>query len=132
MHTSFYHIGNHGIISLLEGGDIMEYKGRDYYGLGWFGQCVTHLIDAGYEETTDTILDKMRDRTLVTYIMEKYDSRFTADHYNLDALNEFFEKWAHYAESRKSGIFKEKNGLLLIPNLILSETESQIYNWTES
>lgn len=107
----------------------MEYKGKDYMGLGWFGQCVIHLIDAGNHESTDTILEKMNDHSLATYLLEKYDTRFSAETYNLDALNEFFEKWAYYAEERKSGVFNGENGLLMVLSVILSETESQITNW---
>ena len=107
----------------------MAYSGKDYMGLGWFGQCVIHLIDAGQHESTETILEHMNDRTLVTYLLEKYETRFSGN-YNLDALNEFFEKWAYYAEGRKSGVFGEDNGLLMVLSVILSETEDQITNWT--
>lgn len=107
----------------------MAYSGKDYIGLGWFGQCIIHLIDAGQHESTETILKHMNDRTLVTYLLEKYETRFSGN-YNLDALNEFFEKWAHYAEKRKSGVFGKDNGLLMVLSVILSETENQITNWT--
>lgn len=104
----------------------ITYTGKDFMGLGWFGQCVIHLIDAGKKEELSVILEKMSDESLVTYITEKYDTRFSSGTYNITALNAFFANWVHYAESRKSGVFGAENGLLIILSLILSETENQI------
>jgi len=107
----------------------MSYAGKDYMGLGWFCQCVIHLIDAGKSEKLDKIISEMTNGNLVTYVLGKYETRFTPDTYNIEALNEFFQKWVHYAESRKSGVFGKDNGLLMILSVVFVEAESQIVNW---
>ena len=131
MSNSHYALGDLNVI--IHNGEVsnMDYKGvtytgKDFMGLGWFGQCVLHLIDAGEKEELSVILDKMSNESLVTYITEKYDTRFSSEIYNIKALNAFFANLVYYAESRKSGVFREENGLLVILTLILSETESQI------
>ena len=107
----------------------MSYSGKDYIGLGWFCQCVIHLIDSGERESLAVILDRMSKGNLVTYILDKHKTRFTPEVFNIQALNEFFSKWSYYAESRKSGVFGTDNGLLVILSVVLGETEAQIVNW---
>ena len=108
---------------------MMEYKGEDYRGLGWFGQYVIHLVDSGYHESIETIQQQIRNCNIATYLLEKYKTSFPIKPCNIDAINAFFEKFENYATSRKLGIYEEDNGLLLVPSLILSESESQLANW---
>ena len=109
----------------------MNYTGKDYKGVGLFCQCVIHLIDSGKSEELNKILDEMKNGNLVTYILGRYETRFTTEAYDIKALNEFFHNHSTYAESSKSGVYGENNGLLAILSVVLMETEYQVVNWKE-
>ena len=100
-------------------------------GLGLFGEAIIRLIDQGKTEKLDTILQKMCNNELVTYLCRKYDLEpfFSIAIYNEDALNEFFLQNSVNAESSRTGVFDQDNGLLSVLSIILGECEYHIPNW---
>ena len=102
-------------------------------GLGLFGESILQLIDMGVTEPLSVIIEKMENSEVVTYLTTKYKEkmRFKPSCYDMTALNEFFFSYSRYAESDKSGIFGENNGLLTVIMIILDEAEEQIVNWKQ-
>lgn len=103
-----------------------EYTCDDLKGLALFGQRILILIDQGEKEDLSIIYRKILDGELVEYLATKYSiirEKISPSVYNFKALNDFFTTYSCYAESRRSGIFNNDNGLLTIPSIILGEME---------
>ena len=100
-------------------------------GLGLFGEAIIRLIDQGKTEPLDTIIQKMNNNELVSYLSGKYDLEpfFSIGVYNEDALNEFFLQNSVNADSSRTGVFNQNNGLLSVLSIILAECEYQIPKW---
>lgn len=86
------------------------------------------LISTGEKETISTIEKELDNNNLVTYLNRKYKSNFMVDFedgtYDISKLNECFLNYSGYVqgnESRKFGVVKEEDGLLLVLALIVNE-----------
>lgn len=91
------------------------------------------LIADGKKELIDTVLEKIQERNLIHYLMDKY-SMFLINKecpYDITAWEnalgkyEYMEK--HHDVERKCGITNDNDGLLLIMYLIIQVLAEQSY-----
>ncbi|BDR66990.1 hypothetical protein K144312032_12180 [Clostridium tetani] len=101
-----------------------------FKGLKLLAYGIISLISNRYTETIEKVEEELDNNNLVTYLNKKYKNNFMVDFesstYNICELNEYFQNYSEYIqgnESRKFGIVREEDGLLLIISLIINNLE---------
>ncbi|WP_294214628.1 hypothetical protein [Pseudobutyrivibrio sp.] len=96
-------------------------------GIGLFVWNVLLLIEQGENEEIVVIEEKMRQKELVRYLYSKYNLRMSLEAYDVEMLEEFFNKRVEFIEGcelSKFGIAKTESGLFIIPVLFSLDVES--------
>jgi len=96
-------------------------------GLDVLGYEIIALISRGSIETISQVEKELDEGNLVTYLNRKYRGDFMPNFedgtYDIEELNKFFLDFSGYVqgnESRKYGIVREDDGLLLVLALVMN------------
>lgn len=99
-----------------------KFKGLDLLSLE-----IISLISNGKTETIAKVEEELDNNSLVTYLNKKYKEYFMVDFgsgtYDINELNKYFQDYSGYVqgnESRKFGVVRNDDGLLLIIALIIN------------
>lgn len=111
-------------------------KEKSLKGLGLFVENIVHLISIGKSETITDIEQHFEDKDVVEYLYHKYAENFFTQFdnttYSNENINNYYYNYFGYIngnESRKYGIMKENDGLLLIISLLMDKVERESVNW---
>lgn len=114
------------IVEVGKGSDRIEMLGYD----------VLSIISDGKTESVDVVIKHLEDADLVHYLVDKYKESFNLVYegcpYDLDEWEKVFAPYSYltfgHDVSRKMGLCnQEKDGLLVIMNIILQEISERKY-----
>lgn len=114
------------IVEIGKGSDRIEMLGYD----------LLTVISEGKTESVDVVIKHLEDADLVHYLIDKYKDFFSLAYegcpYNLDEWEKVFEQYSYltfgHDVSRKMGLCnQEKDGLLVVMNIILQEISERKY-----
>lgn len=114
------------IVEIGKGSDRIEMLGYD----------LLTVISEGKTESVDVVIKHLGDADLVHYLIDKYKDFFSLAYegcpYNLDEWEKVFEQYSYltfgHDVSRKMGLCnQEKDGLLVVMNIILQEISERKY-----
>ncbi|QNO13311.1 hypothetical protein HYG86_00210 [Alkalicella caledoniensis] len=105
-------------------------------GLGLFVLEITALISAGKTVTIEEIEKHIDNEDVIEFITERFKESLNVDFingiYDVEGLNKYFGNYSGYIngnESRKYGIVKKNDGLLLLISLVSDKVETECRSW---